>query len=192
MNAPSAPPTAPAPVSASVSQPESSNPMQFCYDYSIITDDRVTKWADGARQEVIDHGIQSRMDEDLTEVTTIFQELLHSVVDRRLGGSDAGKVVKDILGPEPEEEERITLAFDPHTLFLDTVATFMDVESGSYREELGELMTATEVSPSLMRQVLDPQILTQLDLIRGEQLGNQLGEPFRLLAQEIVVCLSIQ
>ena len=166
MNAPAAPTTAPAPAPTYVPQSEPSEPMQCSYDYSIITDDRVTKWNDGARQEVTEHGIQSRIDEDMTEVTTIFQELLHSVSDGRLRGTDAGKVVKDILGPEPEEDERITLAFDPHTLFLDTVATFMDVETGPYRAELGELMVATEVSSSLMRQVLDPPILTQLDLIR--------------------------
>jgi len=140
--------------------------MVIGYDYSIITDDRVSKWTKGARQEVIDHGIQSRDDEDLTEVTTIFQELLQSATDGRLSASDAGKVVKEILGPEPPEAEREALVFDPHTLFLDTVQTFMDVELGTFRPQLRDFMMATEISPSLMRLVLDPPILQPLGLVR--------------------------
>ncbi|KAK0714904.1 transcription factor/nuclear export subunit protein 2-domain-containing protein [Lasiosphaeris hirsuta] len=153
---------APAPVAPSPPLP----PIQPGYYYSIVTDERVDGWAKGARQEVIDHGIQSREDEDLIEVTAIFQELLHSVIDGRLLGADAGGVVKDILGPEPSEAERNNLIFDPHSLFLDTVSTFMDVESGPYRPQLRDFMIATDVSPALVRQVLDPPILKDLGLIR--------------------------
>lgn len=142
------------------------SPIQPGYFYAIVTDDRFDRWKQGARQEVIDHGIQSRDDEDLMEVTTIFQEILHSVTDGRLPGADAGGVIKDILGPEPTEADRAAMAFDPHTLFLDTVSTFMEIESSPYRPELGEMMRATGVSPALMRIVLDSTILQQLDLIR--------------------------
>ena len=141
-------------------------PIQPGYFYAIITDNIVERWTQGARQEVIDHGIRSRQDEDLTEVTTIFQELLHSVADGRLSGADAGGLVKDIMGPEPSEADRAALVFDPHTLFLDTVSTFMDIEPDPFRPQLAEFMKATGVSPALMRLVLDPPILQQLDLIR--------------------------
>ncbi|KAK0743900.1 transcription factor/nuclear export subunit protein 2-domain-containing protein [Schizothecium vesticola] len=142
------------------------SPIQPGYFYSVITDERVEKWTQGGRQEVVDHGVQSRDDEDLIEVTTIFQELLHSAADGRLSGTDAGEAVKDILGPEAAEADRATLAFDPHMLFLDTVATFFDVEPGPVRRPVAELMTASGVSPGTMRLVLDPPILQQLDLIR--------------------------
>ncbi|KAK3390283.1 transcription factor/nuclear export subunit protein 2-domain-containing protein [Podospora didyma] len=155
-------PQAPPAVPPSVPQ----SPIQPGYDYSIVTDDRVERWSKGGRQEVIDHGIQSREDEDLTEVTAIFQEILHSVSDGRLPGADSGKVVKEILGPELAEADRAALVFDPHTLFLDTVATFMEVEAAPYRQQLSEFMFATEVSQDLMRLVLDPPLLNQLDLIR--------------------------
>lgn len=158
-----APTPAPPPQPAYSTPP---SPIQPGYDYSIITEDRVSRWSKGARQEVIDHGVQSRDDEDLTEVAAIFQELIHSAVDGRLPGSDAGKVIKDILGPEPSEADRANLVFDAHTLFLDTVATFMDVENAPFRPQLRDLMYATEVSTNLMRQVLDPAVLQPLGLVR--------------------------
>ncbi|KAK4240884.1 transcription factor/nuclear export subunit protein 2-domain-containing protein [Achaetomium macrosporum] len=158
------PATAPSTAPALTSPPPS--PIQPFYDYSIITEDRVSRWADGARQEVIEHGVQSRKDEDVTEVVMIFQELIHSVTDGRLQGSDAGGVVKEILGPELPDADRKTAAFDPHTLFLDTVSTFLDVESGPLRPQLRDFMVATDISPALMRLVLDPPILQHLDLIR--------------------------
>jgi THO complex subunit 2 len=96
----------------------------------------------------------------------IFQELIHSVIDGRLQGLDAGGVVKEILGPDLSEADRDALVFDPHTLFLDTVSTFLDVESGPITPQLREFMVATEISPTLMRLVLDPPILQQLELIR--------------------------
>ncbi|KAK3307472.1 transcription factor/nuclear export subunit protein 2-domain-containing protein [Chaetomium strumarium] len=163
-----APAPVPTPVPATAPAPASPppSPIQPFYDYSIITEDCVSRWASGARQEVIEHGIQSRKDEDVTEVVVIFQELIHSVTDGRLQGYDAGDVVKEILGPELSDEDRTVATFDPHTLFLDTVSTFMDVESGPLRPQLRDFMVATDVSPALMRLVLDPPILQHLDLIR--------------------------
>ncbi len=155
--------SAPAPAAA---PPTTLAPVQPFYDYSIVTQDRVERWAKGARQEVIDHGVQSREDEDLTEVIMIFQELIHSVNDGRLQAPDAGQVVRDILGPDLSEADRDAAVFDPHTLFLDTVSTFVDVESGPLRPQLRDFMMATEVSPTLMRIVLDPPVLQHLDLIR--------------------------
>ncbi|KAK4134725.1 hypothetical protein BT67DRAFT_303200 [Trichocladium antarcticum] len=157
----------PTPTPAAPSAPPSPAPIPSYYDYTIIADDTVSRWAKGARQQVIQHGIQSREDEDLTEIVMIFQELIHSVTDGRLSGADAGGVVKEIIGPELSEADRnAALVFDPHTLFLDTVATFMDVEAGSLRPQLRDFMMASEVSPALMRLVLDPPILQHLDLIR--------------------------
>ncbi|SPQ25269.1 bbd47683-3ae4-4d52-92b4-37e93adda50a [Thermothielavioides terrestris] len=168
--APPPPPPAPTVVtttSAPTPAPAAPSPIQPFYDYSIITEDRVSRWAKGARQEVIEHGVQSREDEDLTEVVMIFQELIHSVTDGRLPGADAGAVVKEILGPDLSEADRKAgVVFDPHTLFLDTVSTFLDVESGPLHPQLRDFMVATDVSPALMRLVLDPPILQHLDLIR--------------------------
>lgn len=141
-------------------------PIQSGYHYDIITDARLGSWAQSGRQELIDHGIQSRNDEDGQELCTIFQELLQSCLDFRLKGSQAGEVAKEILGPRPEDADSNLRTFDPHTLFLDTVSIYLDTDSGSYKPCLHDLMLATEIDPSLMRRVLEPPVLEQLGLIR--------------------------
>ncbi|KAK4163186.1 transcription factor/nuclear export subunit protein 2-domain-containing protein [Cladorrhinum sp. PSN259] len=142
-------------------------PIQPHYFYSIITEDCVSRWNKGARQEIISHGIQSREDEDVTEVATIFQEIIYSVINGRLRGADAGGVIKEILGPEPSDAERENLEFDPHDLFLDMVCDFVDVESGPLRSQVRDFMLATEISPALMRQVIDQDVLIKLELVRS-------------------------
>lgn len=124
------------------------------------------KWAQIGRQELIDHGIQSRNDEDGQELCTIFQELIQSCLDFRLKGSQAGDVAKEVLGTRPEDADSNIRAFDPHTLFLDTVSIYLDTESGSYKSCLYDLMLATDIDPGLMRRVLEPPVLEQLGLIR--------------------------
>ncbi|KAJ9136491.1 THO complex subunit 2 [Pleurostoma richardsiae] len=147
-------------------EPDPPSPIASGYQYIIVTDERVANWANGGRQEVIDHGIQSREDEDITELTTIFQELLQSCLDYRLKAPDAGSAVKDILGPQPEDAEANPSVFDAHTLFLDSVSIFIDVETGSYKPQLRDLMIATDISLLLMRKVLEPSLLEQIGLIR--------------------------
>lgn len=141
-------------------------PVKSGYHYDIITDARLGNWDQTGRQELIDHGIQSRNDEDSQELCTIFQELLQSCLDFRLKGSQAGEVAREILGSRPEDADSNLRAFDPHTLFLDTVSIYLDTESGSYKSCVLELMQATEIDPSLMRRVLEPPVLEHLGLIR--------------------------
>lgn len=141
-------------------------PVQSGYHYDIITDAQVENWAQSGRQELIDHGIQSRNDEDGQELCTIFQELLQSCLDSRLRGSQAGEVAKEILGTRPEDADSNMRAFDPHTLFLDTISIYLDTESGTYQPCVHDFMLATGIDPSLMRRVLEPPVLEQLGLIR--------------------------
>lgn len=141
-------------------------PIQSGYHYDIITDARLGSWAQSGRQELIDHGIQSRNDEDGQELCTIFQELLQSCLDFRLRGSQAGEVAKEILGSRPQDADSNIRAFDPHMLFLDTVSIYLDTESGTYQSCVRDFMSATGIDPSLMRRVLEPPVLEQLGLIR--------------------------
>ncbi|ELQ37580.1 THO complex subunit 2 [Pyricularia oryzae] len=159
---------APAPIiTAPISAPPSAPPSPTFpnYDYSIVTEERIGSWKTGGRQAVIDHGVQSRNDEDATEVSALFQELLHSALDSRIDPVDAGGIVKEVVQTDTEATAS-QFAFDPRILFLDTVSIFMDVETIQFRDPLCDFMLATEIPHALMRQVLDPQFMTQLGLIR--------------------------
>ncbi|KAH8884807.1 hypothetical protein GQ53DRAFT_379180 [Thozetella sp. PMI_491] len=156
--------TASAPAVAPPSGPPS--PILSGYAYTIVTDDRVSRWTKGGSQEVVDHGIQSRQDEDLTELTAIFQELIQSVVDLRLSGSDAGAAIKNMLASDATTETDQDTPYDPPTLFLDTFQIYMELEPDVYRDELQNFMIATAISPDLMRLILDPEVLKKLGLIR--------------------------
>lgn len=142
------------------------SPIQSGYHYDVVTDVRLGRWAEGGRQELIDHGIQSRDDEDVQELSTIFQELLQSCLDFRLKASQAGEAAKEIIGPRPDDADADARAFDPHLLFLDTVSVYLDVESGNGKANLRDFMIATSIDPDLMRRVLEPPVLQQLGLIR--------------------------
>lgn len=111
------------------------------------------------------HGIQSREDVDITELSSLFQEFIHAVVDNRLEATDAGRCVKEILGDETTDGIKDSYVA-PHTLLLDSLAIVMDNEPDLYRPALRDFLIATEVSPALMRQVLDAPLLQQLGLIR--------------------------
>lgn len=141
------------------------SPIQSGFDYAIITGDRLSRWARDGREEVLQYGIRSRIDEDAVEMAAVFQELFHSVVDLRLGGADAGTIVKEIVGPSDADNDGHSFVLDPRILFLDTIS--IDVESQEYHGQLRDFMIATEISPMLMRKVLDPQFLHSMGLIRS-------------------------
>lgn len=158
-----------APLNTNVPSTHSSappSPIQSGYHYDVVTDARLGSWTQGGRQELVDHGIQSRDDEDVQELSTIFQELLQSCLDLRLKASQAGEVVKDIVGHRPEDADTNSRTFDPHTLFLDTISVYLDVDIGHADSNLRDFMVATGVDPALMRRVLEPPVLEQLGLIR--------------------------
>ncbi|KAI3401336.1 hypothetical protein diail_11419 [Diaporthe ilicicola] len=142
------------------------SPVQSGYHYEVVTDARLQGWSQTGRQEVVDHGIQSRNDEDVQELSTIFQELVQSCLDFRLKPSEAGEIVKHIIGTRPADADTNSRTFDTHTLLLDTLAIYVDVGSGSYNANLREFLMATGVDPVLMRRVLEPALLEQLGLIR--------------------------
>ncbi|PSS02262.1 transcription factor/nuclear export subunit protein 2-domain-containing protein [Coniella lustricola] len=153
-----------APSAPAATSPALPSPVQSGYHYDIVTDARLGKWAQGGRQELVEHGIQSRDDEDMQELSTIFQELLKSSLDYRLRASEAGDVTREILGPR--DPDASTSTFDTHTLFLDTVSIFLDVEASTSSAILRDFMIATNIDPALMRRVLEPPVLEQLGLIR--------------------------
>ncbi|KAF5657061.1 RLR1-like regulatory protein [Fusarium heterosporum] len=142
------------------------SPVRSNYRYNNLTDEKVSAWAESGRDEIIRHGKQSRDDVDITELSSLFQEFVHAVVEARLSPTDAGTCVKEILGDETTEIIKDSYAFAPHTLFLDSFSIVMDNEPAIFRPTLREFILAAGVSSNLMRQVLEAETLQQLGLIR--------------------------
>ncbi|KAF4344994.1 regulatory RLR1 [Fusarium beomiforme] len=142
------------------------SPVRSNYRYNNLTDDRISAWAESGRDAIIQHGKQSREDVDITELSSLFQEFVHAVVEARIPAADAGACVKEILGDETTEVIKDSYAFAPHTLFLDSLSIVMDNEPAIYRPSLREFVLSSGVSFNLMRQVLEAEVLQRIGLIR--------------------------
>ncbi|KAI1152059.1 transcription factor/nuclear export subunit protein 2-domain-containing protein [Nemania diffusa] len=141
-------------------------PVSTNYNYLILTEARLSTWHQGGRQEVIEHGITSRSDEDIEEISTISQEFTRAVLENCLTPSDAGSCMKQILGPATESDSGANFTFDAQTLFLDTISVFLDSNDAASTSHFRDFIAATELSPQLVREVLDAPALQQLGLIR--------------------------
>ncbi|KAL8314868.1 hypothetical protein RB593_008457 [Gaeumannomyces tritici] len=145
------------------------------YDYSIVTESQLSSWTKGGRQHVIDHGVQAANDEDDTEVSALYQELLHLVIDSRLTPQDAGGIVREMVKTAQSENEPDYSVFDPRIIFLDNLTVLVDSEGVKFPDQLREFLTATDISPTLMRELLDQSLLIELGLLRDNfvKRGNQ-------------------
>lgn len=141
-------------------------PVSTDYNYLVLTAARLSAWQQGGRQEVIEHGITSRSDEDIEEISTISQEFTRAVLENCLTPSDAGDCMKRILGPATQGDLGTNFTFDAQTLFLDTISVFIDSNDAASTSEFREFIAAIELSPQLVREVLDAPPLQQLGLIR--------------------------
>ncbi|KAI8633379.1 hypothetical protein F5Y19DRAFT_471653 [Xylariaceae sp. FL1651] len=160
---------APIPMTATAIAPQASQPrlpIASNYNYLVLTEARLSTWQQSGRQEVIEHGITSRSDEDIEEISTISQEFIRAVLENRLTPNDAGSCMKQILGSTTESGLGTNFTFDAQTLFLDTISVFIDSDDGASNSQFREFVAATELSPKLMREVLDAPALQQLGLIR--------------------------
>ncbi|KAI1776527.1 hypothetical protein F4818DRAFT_352054 [Hypoxylon cercidicola] len=147
-------------------QPILPPPPPSSYNYAVLTQLRLDDWQSTGRQQVVDHGIKSRSDEDVEEISTISQEFTRAVLEGRVNPVDAGQCMKQILGPAVEDADGSGFGFDAQTLFLDTLSIFIDSDDGGSRSRLRDFVAATEISTRLLRGVLDAPALQQLGLIR--------------------------
>ncbi|KAF4122980.1 THO complex subunit 2 [Geosmithia morbida] len=159
---PQAPTRQPAPVQASTAQEPPTLSGRY---YEHLSEERLSKWAAGGRDEVIAHGCQSRQDLDITELSTIVQEFIHAVVERRMDAKDAGACVKEILGPDAEDKAKGPF-FAPHALLIDSLALILDTNTNKFHPSLRTFLLETGVSVALIRQYLDAPVLQQLGLVR--------------------------
>lgn len=159
----------PSPVAAPAPAPiETYPPRNSVYHYERITEDIVKNWATQGRQQLIQLATQSRDDEDVTELLSLFQEFFYAVVDDRISAQEAGACIKSILDLDTttSDDESPPPEILCRTLLLDALAITMESDSDMYRPSLREFLIASNISPVLMRELLDPPILQKLGLIR--------------------------
>ncbi|RDW64024.1 hypothetical protein BP5796_10526 [Coleophoma crateriformis] len=157
------------PTSASATFTEVPSPLPRSdpapFDYAIVTEERVSAWDKGGKREVIEIGTQARKSEDEMELSCVFQELLRAVLDRRIDSTEGGNCVKEILGPDTAPTEETT-SMDLQNLFIDTLSMLLDAEDGPFNIDLRAFIAATAISPLVLRQKLDGQVLQSLGLTR--------------------------
>lgn len=161
---PAATPTlTPAPLTQSpVPEPRKDPPP---YEYAHLTDERISSWSASGRIDAINVGSQALHDCDELDLSVIFQEFLRAGLDGRIGASDAGSCIREILGSDTATEENDGDAIDGPKLFLDSLSIFVDAET--FHPILRGIVSASGVSETLMRQLLDAQLLQDLGLTRS-------------------------
>ena len=146
--------------------PRPVSPVRSNYHFEMLSDVTTQSWADSGRSEIVQYGVQAREEDNIAELSVLFQEFIQAVVQHKVDATDAGACVKEILGhasaDEPKDGGDIALP----TLLLDSLAIVLDNDASLYRPALRDFLIATDISPSLIRQILDAPILQQLGLIR--------------------------
>ena len=138
------------------------------FDYSFITEGQLSSWDTRGRQEVVSKGTQARQDEDMMDLSMIFQEFIRSTLDGRLDAAQAGACVREILGPETAPEDSSDSALDPQTLFLDTFSMICEAEDlTDSHQNLRAFVVSTGISALVMRENLDASLLETLQLTRN-------------------------
>lgn len=142
------------------------SPVSSNYKYAVLTEARLSAWRQSGRQEVIEHGINSKGDEDVEEISTISQEFTRAVLENRLRPTDAGECIRQILGSDTGANDPSGFSFDARTLFLDTISIFLESDDSAVNAPLREFIAATGLPPQILRELMDSASLQQLGLIR--------------------------
>ena len=117
-------------------------------------------------------GLEARQQEDSTKLGLILQELIKAGLSARLGPTDAGETIRDILGERissgpVDHANGIAIPLpnsDTESFFLDCLSILTDADISN--PSLRPLVLSTGVSPILMRQELESSLLQSLGLIR--------------------------
>lgn len=176
---PQAPATTPSPAPIEDSPPPELKREPLPYDYSHLTEDRIAAWTLTGRREVVDAGLQALDDLDALDLSSIFQELVRAALDRRIDATDAGLCVKEILAtPAEDSSEKL----DGATLFLDSVSIIADTEP--FDSAVQKILSASGISPTLMRQTLDAPLLQNLGLTRNTFIKSGIRQVTNILYRQ--------
>lgn len=136
------------------------------YYYVFLTDERVAAWDSTGHHEVASKGRGAVEDEDTTDLSEIFQELIRAALDGRLDPASAGRCIQEILGPDTAPVDGSKPSFDAPTSFLDILSMVLESDEDVNNLALRSFLIATGISPAIMRQKLDNKVLIDTGLTR--------------------------
>ncbi|KIW89683.1 uncharacterized protein Z519_09839 [Cladophialophora bantiana CBS 173.52] len=139
------------------------------YNYTYLTSAVCESWQTGSREDVLRQGLEGMQEEDGTQLTVLMQEIVQTVVFGRLGPTEAGDLVKQMLGSEIPEEDNQSI---PHptalqAALLDSISVVFESNPTIPLDRLSTFVLATGISHELLRHELDAPLLEKLDLIRN-------------------------
>jgi THO complex subunit 2 len=151
------------------------------YDWEYMDTSCTSVWKETGRQSVVDAGTNALEAKDSVTLSSIFQELIQAALVRRVEPTEAGTVVKDIIGSvEKDALDSSTIgsfggmdSSDPSTIFLDVVSMLAEADASQPHPYLKVVLSATEIPISQIRQQLESPLLVRLGLIRDtfEKMG---------------------
>lgn len=151
-----------------IAQPSNTRPQRSSYYYEYLTTERVNAWTDTGKNAVVEIGIKARSEKDTILLASLFQEFYQAVIEGRLPPSDAGNVIKTIIGELPVSTNAEALpesaATDACSVFLDTLSILTEVDAS--HPSLRPFVFSTGIPSSLMRLQLETPLLQSLGLIR--------------------------
>ncbi|KAF2434787.1 hypothetical protein EJ08DRAFT_693286 [Tothia fuscella] len=167
------PPPPPPKAAAAIPKVESPTEMKSTtdklpYHYSHVTDERKQNWRASGRNGVIDELLRLVEQEDDITLGVIFEELIVAAISGRLTGDEVGSIVKEAL-EKPGTSESIDIA----TQFLDALSIVAEgqqsTEAGhdAHPLILGAILRSSGISPSLIREILDVDVLQACGFVRN-------------------------
>lgn len=153
--------------------PAQDSPGPSPYSFEHLTKERLDVWNPSGRKSLIDVGIQARMDEDPMLLGTLFQEIVRAGLESRVDPTDAGAVLKEVLGDSSVRNHSLAevensphqAPFDAQSLFLDCLSVLTEVEHS--HPSLKLVLQSSSIPPLLMRQELESPFLEHLHMIRN-------------------------
>lgn len=148
-------------------------PAQSPYSCEYLTKERLDNWNPTGRKNLVDIGVEARIDEDPMLLGTLFQEIVRMGLEGRLDPADAGAIIKEVLDdstarshsvPEVEYSPQ-QLPFDAQSLFLDCLSVLTEIEHS--HPSLKIILQSSSIPPLLMRQELESPFLENLGMIRN-------------------------
>ena len=148
---------------------QQNKPAAYYYEY--VTEEKMAAWADHGKKEILNIGVTARTAQDALTLGILYQELIRSGLDERIGAAEAGSTIKEIIMEDEENERSETMPegvpFDASSLFLDCISILTEASPSIMTASLKTLVLATGIPAQQMRRELDSTLLENFGMIRN-------------------------